>query len=88
LPTHALVFRRGFDSSSHLMLGSDEQLSRWLLVAEKIATAVSLARRDGGAILHLTEAQKREVAVALDAMVEGRGEMLSDSLHMLRRVCA
>jgi hypothetical protein len=64
------------------VFGSDEELARWRLLAEKIATAVSLAERDGNAILHLTERQKRDVAAALDAMREDRGGMLAT--HCLR----
>jgi hypothetical protein len=70
------------------VFGSDQELARGRMLAEKIATAVSLAVRDGNAILHLTEGQKRDVGVALDAMLEDRGEMLADSLPSLRHVCA
>jgi hypothetical protein len=70
------------------VIGSGEELARGRLLAEKIATAVSLAERDGNAILHLTEGQKRDVAVALDAMLEDRDGMLSDSLLTLRQACA
>jgi hypothetical protein len=67
------------------VFGSDEEMPRSRLLAEKIATAVSLAERDGGAILHLTESQKNDVAVALNAMIDDRAGNLSDSLLALRR---
>jgi hypothetical protein len=67
---------------------SDPDLARGRLLAEKIATAVSLAERDGNAILHLTEGQKRDVAVTLEAMLEDRGGMLAASLSTLRQACA
>ena len=67
------------------VFGSDEEMPRARLLAEKIATAVSIAERDGTAILHLTESQKNDVAVALNAMIDDRAGNLSDSLLALRR---
>jgi hypothetical protein len=67
------------------VFGSDEEMPRSRLLAEKIATAVSLAERDATAILHLTESQKGDVRVALDAMIDDRAGTLTDSLLALRR---
>jgi hypothetical protein len=69
------------------VFGSDEEMPRSRLLAEKIATAVSLAGRDGGAILHLTESQKHDVLVALDAMIDDRAGNLTGALIELRAVC-
>ena len=66
------------------VFGSDAEMQRSRLLAEKIATAVSLAERDGAAILHLTESQQRDVSVALDAMIDDRAGNLADSLLALR----
>ena len=69
------------------VFGSDEEMPRSRLLAEKIATAVSLAERGEAALLHLTESQKAEVAVALEAMIDDRAGNLSDGLLELRRTC-
>lgn len=69
------------------VFGSDEGMPRSRLLAEKIATAVSIAERDAAAILHLTESQKANVSVALDAIIDDRAGNLSDSLLALRRAC-
>lgn len=69
------------------VFGSDEEMPRSRLLAEKIATAVSIAERDATAILHLTESQKHDVAAALDAMIDDRAGNLSDSLLELRGAC-
>jgi hypothetical protein len=70
------------------VFGSDEGIACSQLLPEQIATAILLAERDGNAILHLTEDQKRGVAVALDAMLEDRGGMLADALSTLRQAFA
>ena len=69
------------------VFGSDEEMPRSRLLAEKIATAVSIAGRDGAAILHLTESQKDVVSIALDAMIDDRAGNLSDALIELRAAC-
>jgi hypothetical protein len=69
------------------VFGPEEGIARSRLLAEKIATAVSFAIRDGSAMLHLTESQKRDIAVALGSMYEDRGRILSDSLLSLRVAC-
>ena len=69
------------------VFGSDDEMPRSRLLAEKIATAVSIAGRDGSAILHLTESQKNVVSTALDAMIDDRAGNLSDSLLLLRAAC-
>jgi hypothetical protein len=69
------------------VFGSDEEMPRSRLLAEKIATAVSLAERDATAILHLTESQKHDVSAALDAMIDDRAGNLTDSLLALRAAC-
>jgi hypothetical protein len=69
------------------VFGSDDEMPRSRLLAEKIATAVSIAERDATAILNLTESQKSDVSVALDAMIDDRAGNLSDSLLALRSVC-
>ena len=69
------------------VFGSDQEMPRSRLLAEKIATAVSLAERDATAILHLTESQKHDVSAALDAMIDDRAGNLSDGLLKLRRTC-
>ena len=71
------------------VFGSDEGSGRPRLLAKKIATAVSLAGRGGGAILHLARAKSTNVLVALDAMLEDRGGMLPDSMppRRLAAVC-
>jgi hypothetical protein len=69
------------------VFGSDEEMPRSRLLAEKIATAVSLAGRDGSAILHLAESQKHVISIALDAMIDDRAGSLSEALLGLRAVC-
>ena len=69
------------------VFGSDQEMPRSRLLAEKIATAVSLAGRDDTAILHLTESQKADVSLALDAMIDDRAGNLSDPLIALRASC-
>ena len=69
------------------VFGSDEEMPRSRLLAQKIATAVSIAGRDGAAILHLTESQKDVVSIALDAMIDDRAGNLSDALIELRAAC-
>ena len=66
---------------------SDQEMPRSRLLAEKIATAMSLAERDDSAILHLTESQKLDVSVALDAMIDDRAGNVTDSLLALRAAC-
>ena len=69
------------------VFGTDEEMPRSRLLAEKIATAVSLAERDANAILHLTDSQKQDVLVALDAMIDDRAGNLTDPLIQLRAAC-
>src|SRR6516225_5888411 len=69
------------------VFGTDEEMPRSRLLAEKIATAVSLAERDAGAILHLTDSQKHDVSAALDAMIDDRAGNLTDALIELRAAC-
>jgi hypothetical protein len=45
------------------VFGTDEEMPRSRLLAEKIATAVSLAERGATAFLHLTESQRADIAV-------------------------
>ena len=68
------------------VFGTDEEMPRSRLLAEKIATAVSLAER-ANAILHLTDSQKQDVLVALDAMIDDRAGNLTDPLIQLRAAC-
>ena len=69
------------------VFGTDEEMPRSRLLAEKIATAVSLAERDANAILHLIDSQKQDVLVALDAMIDDRAGNLTDALIDLRAAC-
>jgi hypothetical protein len=69
------------------VFGADEEMPRARLLAEKIATAVSLAERGATAFLHMTESQRADVSLALDAMIDDRGGILSDGLIELRVVC-
>ena len=69
------------------VFGTDEEMPRSRLLAEKIATAVSLAERDANAILHLIDSQKQDVLVALDAMIDDRAGNLTDALIELRAAC-
>jgi hypothetical protein len=69
------------------VFGSDQEMPRSRLLAEKIATAVSLAARDETAIMHLAESQTRDVSAALDAMIDDRAGNLSDALIELRAAC-
>ncbi len=69
------------------VFGTDGELPRSRLLAEKIATAVSLVARGEPAFLHLTESQRADVEVALDAMIDDRAGNLSDALLGLRAVC-
>jgi hypothetical protein len=69
------------------VFGTDEEMPRSRLLAEKIATAVALAERDATSFLHLTESQRADVAVALNAMIDDRAGNLTDPLLELRAVC-
>jgi hypothetical protein len=69
------------------VFGPDQEMRRARLLAEKIATAVSLAERGEVASLHLTESQKADVSAALDAMIDDRAGNLSDELLVLRSAC-
>jgi hypothetical protein len=63
---------------SHLaMFGPDEEMQRSRLLAEKIATAASLAARDATAILYLTDSQRADVGAALQAMRDDRAKHCS-----------
>ncbi len=70
------------------VFGSVQEMSRSRLLAEKIATAVSLAELGEAAILHLTKSQKRDVRLALDAMIDDRAGNLTDPLITLRAACS
>jgi len=69
------------------VFAADQAAARWRLLAEKIATAVALAERGEPALLHLTESQRQNLAIALDAMIDDRAGELSDALVELRAVC-
>jgi hypothetical protein len=61
--------------------------ARSRLLAEKIATAVALAERGERAFLHLTESQRRDLTLALDAMIDDRVGNLPEALLALRAAC-
>jgi hypothetical protein len=69
------------------VFGSDREMPRSRLLAEKIATAVSLAERGDQAFLHFTESQRVDVGSALDAMIDDRAGNLTDALLELRAAC-
>ncbi len=69
------------------VFGTDEEMPRSRLLAEKIATAVSLAERGATAFLHLTESQRADVAAALEAMLDDRAGNLTGGLLELRSAC-
>jgi hypothetical protein len=69
------------------VFGSEEEMPRWRLLAEKIAVAVSQAERGDASILHLTESQRRDISLALDAMIDDRAGNLSDELLAVRASC-
>jgi hypothetical protein len=69
------------------VLGPDEEMPRSRGLAEKIAVAISMAESGATALLPLTDSQKADVSVALDAMIDDRAGNLSDSLLALRDAC-
>ena len=69
------------------VFGPDEEMQRSRSLAEKIAVAISMAERGATARLLLTESQKADVSVALDAMIDDRTGNLSDALLALRDAC-
>ena len=69
------------------VFGPDEEMQRSRLLAEKIATAVSLAARDATAILCLTDSQRTDLAAALQAMRDDRGGTLPQRLLELQARC-
>jgi hypothetical protein len=72
----------------HLAIfGTDEEMPRSRLLAEKIATAVAFAERGATSFLHLTESQRADIELALDAMIDDRAGNLTDPLLELRAVC-
>jgi len=72
----------------HLALfGRDEEMPRSRLLAEKIATAIELARQREPTLLQLSDFHRRDIRAALDAMVDSRGGDLSLGLELLRDAC-
>ena len=69
------------------VFGPDEEMPRSRGLAEKIAVAISMAEGGAAALLPLTDGQKADVSVALDAIIDDRAGNLSDSLLALRDAC-
>ena len=70
------------------VFGRDEEMPRARLLAEKIATGISLAERGEPARLQVSDSQRADLHIALDAMIDERDGQLTRPLLRLRSACA
>jgi hypothetical protein len=70
------------------VFGGEEEMPRARLLAEKIATGIALAERGEEARLRVSESQRGDLHLALDAMIDERDGNLTRPLLRLRSACA